>query len=139
MDLGADHGDNNRKQDLKAEVMRITGGEGVNVVSENIADPTLWPGAFYSLARNGRLVTAGSHGGGKVELDVTHLYLNALRIIGGTGQTREDFDASLKAAAEGRLKAPVDRIMPLKDAVAAHEALAKGGTLGKIILDPTMN
>ncbi len=138
MSLGADYGVNYRTHDLREEVMRITEGAGVNVVSENIADPTLWPGAFYSLAQNGRLVTAGSHGGGKVELDVTHLYLNAIRIQGGTGQRREDFDASLKAAAEGNLKAPVDRIMPLKDAAKAHELVAERHSLGKIILDPTL-
>jgi NADPH:quinone reductase len=138
MSLGADFGVNYRTQDLKEEVMRITGGKGVNVVSENIADPTLWPGAFYSLARNGRLVTTGAHGGGKVELDVGHLYLNAIRIQGGSGQRREDFDASLKAAAEGKLKVPVDRIMALKDAVKAHRIVAEGDPLGKIILDPTL-
>ncbi len=138
MELGADYGVNYRTQDLRAEVMKVTDGKGVNVVSENIADPTLWPGAFYSLAREGRLVTTGAHGGGKVELDVNHLYLNAIRIQGGSGQRREDFDASLKAAAEGKLRVPIDRIMPLKDAVAAHIALAKGDALGKIILDPTL-
>lgn len=138
-DLGADYGVNYRTHDLAAEVKKITGGAGVNVVSENIADPTLWPGAFYSLAPGGRLVTAGAHGGGKVELDVNFLYLNGIRIQGGTGQMREDFDAALKAAAEGKLKAPVDRIMPLKEAVAAHELLSHGSTLGKIILDPTIH
>jgi NADPH:quinone reductase-like Zn-dependent oxidoreductase len=137
--LGADYGVNYRTHDLAAEVKKITGGEGVNVVSENIADPTLWPGAFYSLAPGGRLVTAGAHGGGKVELDVNHLYINGIRIQGGTGQAREDFDLALKAAADGKLKAPVDRIVPLKDAVAAHELLAKSSTLGKIILDPTIH
>jgi NADPH:quinone reductase-like Zn-dependent oxidoreductase len=137
--LGADYGVNYRTQDLAAEVKKITDGAGVNVVSENIADPTIWPGAFYSLAPGGVLVTAGSHGGGKVELDVTHLYLNSIRIQGGTGQMREDFDAALAAAAAGKLKAPVDHIMPLKDAVAAHELVANGSTLGKIILDPTIH
>ena len=139
LELGADYGINYRKQDLAAEVMKITEGKGVNVVSENIADPTLWPGAFNSLGYAGRLVTAGAHGGGKVELDVNRLYLNQLKVLGGTGQTREDFDIALKAAAAGKLKAPVDRIMPLKDAARAHELLAEGGILGKIILDPTIH
>ena len=44
--------------------MRITEGKGVNVVFENIGDPELFPKAFASLARTGRLVTAGGHGGG---------------------------------------------------------------------------
>jgi NADPH:quinone reductase-like Zn-dependent oxidoreductase len=39
--LGADAGVNYRSQDLAAEVRRITGGAGVNVVLENIGDPEL--------------------------------------------------------------------------------------------------
>ncbi|MEE8519532.1 MAG: zinc-binding alcohol dehydrogenase family protein, partial [Dehalococcoidia bacterium] len=58
VEAGAEAGINYRAQDLAEEVMRIT-GEGVNVVYENIADPTLWPGAFNSLAMHGRLVTVG--------------------------------------------------------------------------------
>jgi NADPH:quinone reductase-like Zn-dependent oxidoreductase len=50
---GADFGINYRRQDLLAEVMSLTGNEGVDVVCENISDPTLWPGAFNSLAING--------------------------------------------------------------------------------------
>ena len=68
-------------------VVRLRGrhyatGELVDVVCENIADPTLWPGAFNSLATGGRLVTAGAHGGGEVKLDVKRLYMKRLRIIG---------------------------------------------------------
>jgi NADPH:quinone reductase-like Zn-dependent oxidoreductase len=74
IDLGADAGINYRTQDLTAEVMRITSGRGVEVVFENIADPELFPRAFASLARRGRLVTAGGHGGGIVPLDVNRLY-----------------------------------------------------------------
>src|SRR5467141_2195170 len=37
--LGAHHGINYRRQDLEAEVTRITDGQGVNVVFENISDP----------------------------------------------------------------------------------------------------
>ena len=62
--LGADYTVNYRTQDLEAEVRRITGKRGVDVVFENIGDPTIWPGAWDSLAMNGRLVTVGFHGGG---------------------------------------------------------------------------
>ena len=34
--------------------MKLTDNDGVDVVCENIADPTLWPGAFNSLAIAGR-------------------------------------------------------------------------------------
>src|SRR5919201_2005060 len=80
LSYGADFGINYRRQDLAQEVMRITESHGADVVYENIGDPTLWPGAFNSLAWAGRLVTAGGHGGGKVTLDVKRLYLRRMRV-----------------------------------------------------------
>jgi NADPH:quinone reductase-like Zn-dependent oxidoreductase len=137
LDLGADAGVNYRAQDLTIEAMRITEGKGVDVVFENIGDPELFPKAFASLARRGRLVTAGGHGGGIVPLDVNRLYQNHLTIIGATGETPDDVTLSLNAAVEGRFKVVVDRIMPLSQAVQAHELIESRTGIGKIILDPT--
>ena len=64
--------------------MKLTDGRGVAVVCENIADPTLWPGAFNSLAMGGRLVTA-ARTEADVNLDVKRLYMKRLRIIGAAG------------------------------------------------------
>jgi NADPH2:quinone reductase len=138
LDFGADAGVNYRGQDLTIEAMRITEGKGVNVVFENIGDPDLFPKALAAMARRGRLVTAGGHAGGIVPLDVNRLYQNHLSIIGATGETPDDVTMSLKAAAEGKFKALIDKIMPLSQAVQAHEWVESRGGLGKIILDPTM-
>jgi NADPH:quinone reductase-like Zn-dependent oxidoreductase len=137
VDLGADAGVNYRAQDLTIEAMRITEGKGVNVVFENIGDPDLFPKAFNTLARLGRLVTAGGHAGGMVPLDVNRLYLNHLTVMGRTGETPEGARTCLQMAAEGRFKPLIDRIMPLSQAVQAHELVESRGILGKIILDPT--
>jgi len=118
--------------------MRITEGRGVDVVFENVADPTLWPGSFNSLGWGGRLVTAGAHGGGLVNLDVKRLYLRRLRINGAAGTNRRDVDRSLKAAAAGQIHAIIDQVMPLHEAAAAHRLLEQSQILGKIILDPTL-
>lgn len=135
--LGADAGVNYRSQDLTAEVRRITGGAGVNVVLENIGDPELFPKAFAALAPGGRLVTAGGHAGGIVPLDVKHLYLNRITIIGNPHDTPENFELGLKLAAEGKLKVLIDQVLPLSEAVHAHRLVeARDGT-GKILLDPT--
>jgi NADPH:quinone reductase len=138
IDLGADAGVNYRGQDLTIEALRITEGKGVDVVFENIGDPDLFPKALAAMARRGRLVTAGGHGGGIVPLDVNRLYQNHLSIIGATGETPDDVAMSLKAAAEGKFKALIDKVMPLSQAVQAHEWVESRGGLGKIILDPTM-
>lgn len=135
--LGADAGVNYRAQDLTAEVLKITQGKGVDVVFENIGDPVLFPKAFASLGRLGRLVTAGGHGGGTVPLDVNRLYLNQITVIGAVGETPDDMRLALQAAGEGKLKVLIDQILPLSQAVAAHELVDTRGGLGKVILDPT--
>lgn len=136
LDLGADAGVNYRKQDLTIEAVRITEGKGVNVVFENIGDPELFPKAFNAMARGGRLVTAGGHGGGVVPLDVNRLYLNHITVMGRTGETPEAARLSLQMAAEGKFKALIDRILPLSQAPLAHELVESRGGLGKVLLDP---
>ena len=136
-DLGADAGINYRTQDLTVEALRITEGRGVNVVFENIGAPDLFPKAFATLARHGRLITAGGHGGGTVPLDVNRLYQNQLAIIGAVGENKDDVRLSLQAAAEGRFKALIDCVLPLSQAARAHEIVEDRSGIGKVILDPT--
>ena len=136
--LGADHGINYAQQDLTAEALRITEGRGVNVVFENIADPKLFPKAFHAIARHGRLVTAGSHGGGTVPLDVQRLYLYQIAVMGSIGFTPADVSFALQEAAAGQLRALIDRILPLSRAAEAHELVANRAITGKIVLDPTL-
>jgi len=137
VELGADFGVNYRSQDLTAEVRRITGGHGADVVFENIADAELFPKAFASLARGGRLVTAGAHGGGTVPLDVRHLYLNAITVIGSVGRiTPADLEFGLRAAADGRYRVLVDRVLPLSEAALAHRIVAERSGVGKVVLQP---
>jgi NADPH:quinone reductase-like Zn-dependent oxidoreductase len=137
LDLGADAGVNYRAQDLTREVLRITGERGVNVVFENIGDPDLFSKAFASISRHGRLVTAGGHGGGIVPLDVNRLYHNQITIIGATGETPGDVQMSLEAAAQGRFKVVIDQVLPLSQAVKAHEIVAARSGIGKVVLDAT--
>jgi NADPH2:quinone reductase len=139
LDAGADYGINYRSQDLEAEVMRITGGAGVDVLFENIADPELWPGAFNSLARYGRLVTTGAHGGGRVTLDVSRLYLRRISILGGADPVPGGVELAFNMAVEGRLDPGIDRVLPLKSAPEAHSAIAAGDVNGKVVLDPQLD
>lgn len=133
---GADHGVNYRTHDLTAEVEALTDGRGVDVVFENISDPVLWPRAFAAIAYGGRMVTAGAHGGGRVELDVRRLYGRRICIIGGAGSTRADNTAVLMAASEGRISARIDRLLPLEAAAEAHQLFEDGVSLvGKVVLE----
>ena len=139
LEYGADFGVNYRRQDLAAEVMKLTDNDGVDVVCENIADPTLWPGAFNSLAIGGRLVTAGAHGGGMVNLDVKQLYLRRQSILGAAGTNPPDVEKALDAARAGKIRAINHRIMPLGAAAEAHRLVEQNQITGKLILDPTLD
>ncbi len=134
--LGADEGINYRSQDLTVEARRITNGAGVNVVLDNIGDPVTFPKALASLAFQGRLVTAGGHGGGNVPLDVKYLYLNVITIVGNPIDTPDNFKLALKLAAEGKLKVLIDKVLPLKDARRAHEIVEQRSGIGKVVLTP---
>jgi NADPH:quinone reductase-like Zn-dependent oxidoreductase len=136
--LGADHGINYATHNIFEEVMRITGGKGVNVLYDNIANPTVLPLAFRAIGYQGRLVTAGAHGGPNVSIDFSHLYHKRITIKGMPGFTPADLPHCLAAAAEGKVVPQIERVLPLSRAVEAHRMVEKHEGQGKIVLDPTL-
>ncbi len=138
MALGADYGVNYADKDLADEVMRITDGKGVDVVFENVSNPRTWPRALKSLGHGGRMVTAGAHGGGLVELDVDYLYHNSITIKGQSGNRPEHVDQTLEAARDGKLHARIEKVFPLSQVAEAHRIIEATMPAGKIVLDPTL-
>ena len=139
LELGADHGINHNTRDLCAEAMRLTAGRGVDVLYDNIANPKVLPQAFRALGSGGRLVTAGAHGGPNVTIDFAHLYHKRITIRGMPGHRRADVAKCFAAAAEGTIKAQIERILPLSQAAEAHRLVESGESAGKIVLDPTLH
>jgi NADPH:quinone reductase len=134
--LGAEAGVNYRQQDLASEVRRLTGGRGVDVVFENIADPSLWPGAFDSLAFGGRLATIGAHGGGTVPLNVRKLYGEHLSVLGGAWAGRAEAEQAVEGARSGAFKAVIGATLSLAEAPQAHRIAEDSAVVGKVILVP---
>jgi len=54
------------------------------------------------------------------------------------GHRAEDREPCFKAAAEGKIKAQIERVLPLSQAVQAHRMVESGEAPGKIVLDPTL-
>jgi NADPH2:quinone reductase len=139
LDLGADHGVNYNTKDIKDEVLKLTGGKGVDVLYDNIANSKVLPAAFKALGMNGRLVTAGAHGGPNVMIDFAHLYHKKITIMGRTGHRDDDIPKCFAAAAAGKIKAQIERILPLSRTAEAHRLVESGEAVGKIVLDPTLD
>jgi NADPH:quinone reductase-like Zn-dependent oxidoreductase len=137
--LGADHAVNYTTHNIHDEVMRITGGKGVNVLYDNIANPKVLPLAFRAVGMRGRVVTAGAHGGPNVLIDFAHLYHKQITIRGQPGNNPADLPKCFAAALEGKVKPQIERIMPMSQAAEAHRLVESGEVPGKIVLDVTLD
>ncbi len=137
--LGADFGINYATQNIRGEVMKITGGKGVDVLYDNIANPKVLPQAFLSIGFGGRLVTAGAHAGPHVTIDFSHLYHQQITIRGRPGYHPPDRAKCFAAAAAGKIKAQIEKLLPLSRAAEAHRLVESGEITGKIVLDPTLD
>jgi putative PIG3 family NAD(P)H quinone oxidoreductase len=141
--LGADAGINYKTQDFVAEVKRLTGGTGVDVVEDFL-------GASY-LARNldvlkikGRLVIVATMGGTKTEIDLNLLMRKRLAVFGSVLRarpveekrlvTQRFLERWMQPLKEGKLKPIIDSTFPLAQARQAHERMESNANFGKIIL-----
>ena len=133
---GASAGINYREEDLTRRVMELTGDEGVDVLVVNIGEPTLWSAAFLCVGREGRVVTAGAHGGGTVALDVRRLYQYRISILGSNGRTDQDIEWVLAQHRAKPFNPLIGAVMPLAEARLAHDLVERNAITGKIVLDP---
>ncbi len=132
--LGASDGINYNEQSIVDEVMKLTGGRGVDVVIEMIGGNILQQ-SLSALAINGRLSTAGAHGGEKVEIDMIEFFRKQLTMTSTHFAPVATSQFVLKLVGEGRLRPVIEKIFPLPEMAAAHELLASRNFFGKVILE----
>jgi NADPH:quinone reductase-like Zn-dependent oxidoreductase len=59
--------------------------------------------------------------------------------VSGLGaERRGGLERALRLGASGEIRVLIDQVMPLRDAAAAHHLVAKNLSVGKIVLDPTL-
>jgi len=133
--LGMDVGINYERQDVVEEVMRATGGAGVDVVFEHVGGAS-FQFALDSLAKDGRIVTCGAHAGEIVPLDIIPFFRAQKSVIGSFVFTREEVGKCLALAAAGRIKPLVHSTFPLAEARDAMALMERREHFGKIVLLP---
>lgn len=137
-ELGADHVIDYSTQDIRDEVMKVTDGEGVHLFYDNIANPETCSAGIESLRHDGRMVTAGAHGGPIVPVNMFTVYDRRLSIMGSPRSRGADADPCFKMAAEHRMRILIEKVVPLGEAAAVHAEIESSPGVGKIILDPTL-
>ena len=141
-ELGADEAINYREQDVLDRVLAVTEGNGVNVVLDGVGGETL-ANSIASLAPLGRLVTVGNTSESQTTIDSGLLFQRTLTVRGFTlagqmvrGGVMPELARIMELFGEGKLKAVVDRVFPLREASEAHRYVSQGGQFGKVVLRP---
>lgn len=131
-------------QDFEAEVKRLTGGEGVNVVYDSVGKDT-FAGSLNCLKPRGYLVLFGFASGPVAPFDPALLGVKGSLFLTRPGlpkyiATREELLGRagdvFRWIESGDLQLNIDRVLPLAGAAEAHAALEGRRTTGKLLLAP---
>jgi NADPH2:quinone reductase len=141
-EYGMDHGINYAKQDLVAEVKRLTDNRGVNLVVDPVGGTTLQK-SILSLAYRGRVSLVGQAGRDPAKVDVSTMMQGNQTLSGvflgaeiATDRVHDNIQRHIDDVAAGKLKVLIDKTFPLKDAAAAHEYIESRKAVGRVLLIP---
>lgn len=124
--------------DLGASLAQLTGGAGVEVAIDNVADPKTFALYFGSLNSYGRVVVSGAIGTDALpvlQVPAAALYMRSLSLIGIRTASRARARRFWAAVADGfRLPGGLMRTLPLDAAVDAHREIEAGQGVGHLVL-----
>ncbi|RYE85788.1 MAG: alcohol dehydrogenase, partial [Myxococcales bacterium] len=132
--LGADEVINYTTQDFVAEVRRLTGKNGVDVVLEHVGGE-VFTRSILATRWGGRVVTVGATTGHAAAVDLRQIFFRQVEVLGSTMGSKGDLHEALALVASGQVRPVVDRVMPLWQAREAHALLEGRQVFGKIVLE----
>jgi len=141
--LGADHAIDYKTQDFVAEVLRLTGGKGTDVVLDMVAGEYIGRDV-KCLAEDGRIVIIAVQGGTQSTVDASLVLRRRLVITGSTLRPRPvAFKAKIAEALRktawpwlesGAVKPVIHQVFPAADAAQAHALMESNQHIGKLVL-----
>lgn len=140
---GADHLINYTEADLRAELRKLTGGKGVDVVYDPVGGD-LAQAAMRSMAWCGRFLVIGFASGDVPQFPGNYLLVKNISIIGvywGAYRTKEPetfrdgFAELTRWWTEGKLRPHVSKVFPLAQAPQALAMLENRQSTGRLVID----
>jgi acryloyl-coenzyme A reductase len=122
--------------DLKfsAEVWRLTGKQGVDVVLDNVVTDTFGE-SLRSTAQNAIVVVLGNIGTKRVELDPGMIISRRIRIAGSGNATYKDVEIALHLMATKVVKPFIGRVLPFPQACEGHALMERRAVVGRVVLN----
>ncbi len=136
---GAHHAFNHRSAGYHEEIMKASGGKGVDVILEMLANVNLG-GDLKMLALEGRVVVIGSRGDVTItprDLMSRRASVRAFTLWAAQPAEVAEIHAGIFAGMEnGTLRPVVAKQIPLAEAARAHKEILEPGASGQIVLVP---
>jgi len=136
---GAHHVFDHTKGGYADEILKLTGGRGIDVVLEMLANVNLATD-LRLLAVNGRVIVIGNRG--EITINPRELMgrrgtVKGFTLWATTAAESGEIHAAIAAGLEnGTLRPIVGKELPLKDAPVAHKEILAPGAYGKMVLVP---
>jgi NADPH2:quinone reductase len=134
---GAHHVFNHTKPDYREQILKTTGGQGVNLILEMLANVNLGHD-LKMLATHGRVVVIGSRGDVTItprDIMSRRAAILAFTLWSITEAEEKEIHAAIFAGLEkGIMKPFVGKEIPLAEAARAHKEVLEPGSYGKIVL-----
>ncbi len=132
---GADLIINVKTDDFVERVKEWTGGQGADVVIDNLGGDVLAQSIEAAKAM-GVIVAFGFAAGPEVGFDIRSLFFGQKQLRGSMASDIEDLEWGLEQVKAGKIKPLLDRALPLRDAGEAHRLIANSEIKGNIVLLP---
>ncbi len=132
---GADLIINTQEQDFVAAVRDWTGGQGADVVVDNLGGDVLAKSIEAAKAL-GVIVAFGFAAGPQVSFDVRSLFFAQKQLRGSMASDPEHLAWGLEQVRAGRIRPLLDRTMPLSRAAEALRLVATNQVKGNLVLLP---
>lgn len=132
--LGADEAINyQRTPDWDQEVLRLTGGKGVDHVVE-VGGPATLARSLNAVRIGGQISQIGVLSGFSIEIPIYQILRKQIRIQGIAIGSRWAFEQMNDAIALHKIRPVIDRVFPFEEAPEAFRYLEKGGHVGKVCI-----
>ncbi len=133
--LGADEVIDLSKQDFTAEVKRLTGKKGVEVVIDHVGGE-LFSKSMTVLAAGGRIVSCGQTSGPPPSFDLTRTFMRYNTVLGTRMGAKKYLFPILRAFERGTFKPVIHKMLPLtvEGASEGHRILEAREAFGKVVL-----
>jgi 2-desacetyl-2-hydroxyethyl bacteriochlorophyllide A dehydrogenase len=124
---------NTATEALKHGVDERTGGEGVDLVVDNIGTRASVREGLSLLRPGGKLLVV-AYLDDTFEVPSIPLFKSELEVIGCRGSSRQDLEDVVRLTGSGKLKPVIGAHYPLEQIAAAVEHLERGDLVGRIVL-----